>query len=352
MSAGDVERGDGSHMDAPPTVIDSTADEGTSDGPWQDATADALADVPGTQQDATADTLTDAPSPVPDGITTWQTLVTFSTASEALRTFGFTIIKSGDVLRWDLGDGTVIDSNAPEHQYLRESGQKTVLMVSRDGPLGITAMTAEPGAELVGEIPPELGHLSNLEVLSLGGQFLTGTIPLELGQLSRLKTLALLDNNLTGDIPSTLGELTSLEVLVFYRNRLTGTLPPELGQLSDLVVLGLNDNQLSGDVPAEFVTLTNLRELNLGSNRLTGYGVGVLRGMTDIDTINLGGNRLSQAAVDAVIDDVHQARDSHILTSKHLYLSGGSNATPGIAAQAQVDELRNSYGWDLRCNGY
>ena len=43
--------------------------------------------------------------------------------------------------------------------------------------------------ELSGEIPPELGSLSNLVVLSLRGSALSGEIPPELGNLSNLTTL-------------------------------------------------------------------------------------------------------------------------------------------------------------------
>ena len=38
-------------------------------------------------------------------------------------------------------------------------------------------------------IPPELGQLTQLESLALGGNLLTGTLPPELGQLTQLETL-------------------------------------------------------------------------------------------------------------------------------------------------------------------
>ena len=51
------------------------------------------------------------------------------------------------------------------------------------------------GNSLTGEIPPELGDLSNLEALFLYGNFLTGEIPPELGNLTNLEWLSL-DNRL------------------------------------------------------------------------------------------------------------------------------------------------------------
>ena len=52
---------------------------------------------------------------------------------------------------------------------------------------------------MTGEIPPELGGLSNLRELdSFGGNQLTGEIPPELGGLSNLTGLWLWSNQLTG----------------------------------------------------------------------------------------------------------------------------------------------------------
>ena len=80
--------------------------------------------------------------------------------------------------------------------------------------------------ELRGEIPAELGSLSNLRDLGLRGNYLSGEIPAELGSLSNLTELDLHDNALSGEIPA------------------------ELGSLSNLVKLGLSNNELSGCVPS------------------------------------------------------------------------------------------------------
>ena len=52
--------------------------------------------------------------------------------------------------------------------------------------------------ELSGEIPAELGSLSNLESLDLSGNGLSGEIPAELGSLSNLTYLDLSGNGLSG----------------------------------------------------------------------------------------------------------------------------------------------------------
>ena len=48
----------------------------------------------------------------------------------------------------------------------------------------------------------------------------------------RWSALTLGGNRLTGEIPAELGNLTQLGVLYLYSNRLTGEIPAELGQLS------------------------------------------------------------------------------------------------------------------------
>ena len=111
---------------------------------------------------------------------------------------------------------------------------------------------------LTGEIPPELGDLSNLRALSLASNSLTGEIPPELGDLSKLEFLSLVANSLTGEIPSELGDLSSLLLLVLSFNSLTGEIPSELGDLSSLEWLYLDNNSLAGEIPRDFLDLSSL----------------------------------------------------------------------------------------------
>ena len=64
--------------------------------------------------------------------------------------------------------------------------------------------------QLKGEIRAELGSLTNLKVLALGGNELTGKIPAGLGSLANLEELYLWENELTGTIPAELGSLANL----------------------------------------------------------------------------------------------------------------------------------------------
>ena len=88
--------------------------------------------------------------------------------------------------------------------------------------------------QLRGDIPPELGNLTNLLGLELSFNELTGPIPSELGNLINLLTLSSYSNELTGSIPSALGNLVNLSYLSLGSNQLTGSIPIELGNLINL----------------------------------------------------------------------------------------------------------------------
>ena len=136
------------------------------------------------------------------------------------------------------------------------------------------------GNQLTGEIPPELGGLSNLTGLVLYGNGLTGEIPPELGRLSNLTRLDLGDNQLAGEIPPELGRLSNLRELGLGFNQLTGEIPPELGRLSNLTSLTFDGNGLTGEIPPELGGLSNLNHLVLGGNPLTGC---IPEGLRDIE---------------------------------------------------------------------
>ena len=125
------------------------------------------------------------------------------------------------------------------------------------------------GNILDGAIPKELGQLAQLRTLLLSHNAITGSIPAELGSLEELETLWLHDNGLSGGIPAGLGSLTKLQSLVLSRNMLSGTIPDALGSLGQLETLWLNDNALTGEVPETLGDLEQLQQLILDHNRLS-----------------------------------------------------------------------------------
>ena len=123
---------------------------------------------------------------------------------------------------------------------------------------------------LTGEIPPEIGSLTNLGNLILRYNELTGPIPSEIGNLTTLRKLDLRFNNLSGSIPAELWTLDSLKELRLQKNQFTGSIPAEIGNLMELTQLYLYGNQFTGSIPAEIGNLTNIGQLHLNNNLFTG----------------------------------------------------------------------------------
>ena len=146
---------------------------------------------------------------------------------------------------------------------------------------------------LSGPIPPELGQLTQLTALWLNYNTLSGPIPPELGNLSNLRRLELAYNTLSGPIPPELGQLTQLIVLWLVGNTLGGPIPSELGNLSNLTDIGLRDNTLSGPIPSELGNLSNLRWLELANNTLSGPIPPELGNLSNVFFLSLTGNVLS-----------------------------------------------------------
>ena len=108
-----------------------------------------------------------------------------------------------------------------------------------------------PANGLRGELPPEIGQLTELRELKLQTNQLTGEIPEEVFTLEALEALWLYSNQLTGGLPSEVGDLTSLSSLILSFNRLSGPVPAEVGGLPELWDLKLEDSGLTGCVPLE-----------------------------------------------------------------------------------------------------
>ncbi|KAK8548447.1 hypothetical protein V6N12_061361 [Hibiscus sabdariffa] len=84
--------------------------------------------------------------------------------------------------------------------------------------------------KLTGQIPPELGNLSEIHSLNLSHNNLIGVIPSSFSKLRQLESLDLSYNNLTGEIPNQLVELNSLEVFSVTHNNLSGSIPEPKAQ--------------------------------------------------------------------------------------------------------------------------
>ena len=181
--------------------------------------------------------------------------------------------------------------------------------------------------ELSGELPAELGHLSEMTGLRIGNNPLTGRLPLSLTAVSLrvfdytdtelctpteasfgdwlgditvhdgtgVECAALTDRDIlatlyraTGGLnwqrrdnwltDAPLGDWYGVDVrddgrvtsLVLWSNNLVGAIPAELGGLEHLLNLTLTGNRVAGPIPGELGNLSNLQRLWLDRNLLEG----------------------------------------------------------------------------------
>ena len=206
---------------------------------------------------------------------------------------------------------------------------------------------------MTGEIPTELGSLSNLVFLNLHSNDLTGALPDSLTGMTALTGFLFYNNpglcapvddafqewleSIADTIGSSCAPADSPEdraVLVeLHRaatgagwrnsanwlsdrpvrewhgvttdasgrvinlllgdNQLTGEIPAELSSLAALERLWFHNNQLSGEIPPELGSLTNLEELYLFDNQLTGTIPTGLGGLTNLAHLRLDNNQLT-----------------------------------------------------------
>lgn len=138
---------------------------------------------------------------------------------------------------------------------------------------------------LEGEIPEELGLLSELRALNLQwNQRLEGSIPEELFDLKKLEVLNLRMTAITGELSPKIGQLTELDTLnlatfsfaqgvyPYVRNKviIRGELPKEIGQLKKLRYLDLDHQGFSGELPEEIGECTSLEEMHIELCRFSG----------------------------------------------------------------------------------
>ena len=91
---------------------------------------------------------------------------------------------------------------------------------------------------LTGTMPTELGKLTGLNAVDLGGNSLAGRVPSELSTLHFLQVLSVEQNRLTDTFPVL---PSSLEAIELYGNRLIGQLPP-MSRFSSLGTLFVHNN--------------------------------------------------------------------------------------------------------------
>ena len=122
-----------------------------------------------------------------------------------------------------------------------------------------------------GEIPKDIGNLTQLQVLGFGGSRLKGSIPKSISKLKKLWFLDLKSaTSLSGGFAN-LVNLSSLQYMHLSMAGLNGTLPDEFGlYYPSMVECILSGNRFTGSIPATLGKMTHLQYLNLARNSFSG----------------------------------------------------------------------------------
>lgn len=262
--------------------------------------------------------------------------------SEALQAY---ILKTGDNVNWDLGNGDqVLDQNFIDYSGYADSSEKTVTIFSLDDintitvmDIGLCKVTSDlatialpPNLEdmsfannqITGNIP-DLSSLTNIVKIYLDRNLLTGAVP-DLSANVNLERLYLYSNSLSGELPS-FENNTALKYVFIQDNQFTGPIPsidncsqmiefycnnnqftgeiPSLTNNSDLYHMDLSHNFLSGEIP-DMSSLVVLEEFEANDNNITSYSSGV-DSLISIGTFALHNNNLTSLAISDMVDDFY-----------------------------------------------
>ncbi|CAM8994820.1 unnamed protein product [Rhodiola kirilowii] len=145
-----------------------------------------------------------------------------------------------------------------------------------------------------GEIPQEIGHLHNLQILSVSNNQLTGSVPPSVYNMSFLEELYLANNSLYGSLPQDMcNNLRSLRTIILGNNKFEGSIPRGIGNCSSLVGIDLRFNSFTGEIPHEIGSLDELEILSLHVNSFSGEIPFEIFNGTAMTSISLTSNRLT-----------------------------------------------------------
>ncbi|WOG95885.1 hypothetical protein DCAR_0415214 [Daucus carota subsp. sativus] len=165
----------------------------------------------------------------------------------------------------------------------------------------LEVLSLEFNSQLIVKLPKhKWGSSSNLQLLALTQTTLSGGIPDSIGYLKSLTFLSIFQCNLSGPIPRSISNLTQLTYLNLGFNLLSGQIPDSLANIQNLGILYLNNNNFSGPIPRSIGNLTQLLLLDLDSNYLTGQIPRSVGNLTQLTLLQLSSNYLTDRIPDSL----------------------------------------------------
>ncbi|XP_039685026.1 probable LRR receptor-like serine/threonine-protein kinase At3g47570 [Medicago truncatula] len=144
-----------------------------------------------------------------------------------------------------------------------------------------------------GNIPQEVGNMSNLLTLDLSDNNINGPIPGTFKGLQKLQHLSLSNNGLQGPFIEELCEMKSLGELYLENNKLSGVLPTCLGNMISLIRINVGSNSLNSRIPLSLWSLRDILEINFSSNSLIGNLPPEIGNLRAIILLDLSRNQIS-----------------------------------------------------------
>jgi len=221
------------------------------------------------------------------------------------------------------------------HNYLLDSGSA---FTYGELPTEIGVMTnlmdlTLAGAAFPGMLPTELGNLNQLSRITITGTEANGSIPSEFGLLSGLTQLSLQNNaNLDGNLPQ-LGLLTRASQIDIKNNAIGGSIPSELIGLASVRLLDLSNNRFSSSLPTEIGLATGLVEINLEGNQIDGPIPSEISKLTKLNYLKLS-NNLFHAALPTEIG---------LLSSKLEHFNASFNEITGLVSELGLLTVIHSF---------
>ena len=186
------------------------------------------------------------------------------------------------------------------------------------------------GDGFTGRLPDDIGNMTELRLLCLGGNRLKGQIPRSISRLNKLYYLDL--QNTPGMMHGHLSDLFSISSLKFLSVsgvKLIGEMPSMLP--ANLVSLVLPGNSISGKFPQTIPEIKTLKALNLANNELKGDTPGQLLLLPNIEMIDLSQNKFS-----SINKGKPWSKKNSTVAQPYISLAGNRNLNIELASFMEI----------------